>query len=184
MPTFPPRVDEAILFLIVAEGDNQPLPIEKATILLPLRDAIGPAPDLPPRLIYAATTSALWSATARPAMDGTLAEAGPGRNSASENRFGVSAVLMVPPCALGGAVLAVIERLLRPRRAADAARSGVAPLLARGPHTRGEAFDSSAPAAACAGSARLRFLRIVCNKSARLPCGVPLDAAIRGGAYA
>ena len=56
------------LFLLIEEGDNQPLPIEKATVLLPsyaLR--LFRRPDLPLRLIYGrddlqapSTTCSYW----------------------------------------------------------------------------------------------------------------------------
>ena len=48
-----PDVRRGDLFLLIEEGDNQPLPIEKATVLLPsyaLR--LFRRPDLPLRLIY------------------------------------------------------------------------------------------------------------------------------------
>ena len=52
--TFPlPESIEGDLFLIVEEGDNQPLPIDKATILLPsYAMRLFRRPDLPLRLIY------------------------------------------------------------------------------------------------------------------------------------
>jgi len=52
--TFPlPESIEGDLFLIVEEGDNQPLPIDKVTILLPSYAVrLFRRPDLPLRLIY------------------------------------------------------------------------------------------------------------------------------------
>ncbi len=74
--TFPlPESIEGDLFLIVEEGDNQPLPIEKATILLPsVRNATIPAPRSAAALDLRqgpCAGAALRPAIACPAIDGT-----------------------------------------------------------------------------------------------------------------
>jgi hypothetical protein len=124
--TFPlPESIEGDLFLIVEEGDNQPLPIEKATILLPsyvIR--LFRRPDLPLRLIYGKDRLPAPRYDLQllaPQVMGRLAEeVAPG----PEQRFGPSAAPsaaeMVPPVVFWSVLslavlvlLVLIARLMR-----------------------------------------------------------------------
>jgi hypothetical protein len=124
--TFPlPESVEGDLFVIVEEGDNQPLPIDKVTILLPsFAMRLFRRPDLPLRLIYGkdrVPAPRYDLQLLAPQLMGRLAEevtAGP------EQRFGESAtasgVEMVPPVVFWSVLalavlvlLALIVRLMR-----------------------------------------------------------------------
>lgn len=121
--TFPlPESIEGDLFLIVEEGDNQPLPIDKATILMPsYAMRLFRRPDLPLRLIYGkdrVPAPRYDLQLLAPQLMGRLAEEvvpGP------EQRFGASAsasaVEMVPPVVfwsvLALAVLVLLVLIVR-----------------------------------------------------------------------
>jgi hypothetical protein len=121
--TFPlPESIEGDLFLIVGEGDNQPLPIEKATILLPsYAMRLFRRPDLPLRLIYGkdqVPAPRYDLQLLAPQLMGRLAEevtAGPEQRLAESAT--ASGVEMVPPVvfwsALALAVLVLLGLIVR-----------------------------------------------------------------------
>ncbi len=133
--TFPlPESIEGDLFLIVEEGDNQPLPIDKATILLPsFAMRLFRRPDLPLRLIYGkdhVPAPRYDLQLLAPQLMGRLAEeVAPG----PEQRFGESASASARRDGAAGGVLvgagAGRARAAGADRSVDAQRSGVAALL-------------------------------------------------------
>ncbi len=121
--TFPlPESIEGDLFLIVEEGDNQPLPIDKATILLPsYAMRLFRRPDLPLRLIYGkdrVPAPRYDLQLLAPQLMGRLAEeVAPGPEQRFAESTSGSAVEMVPPVVfwsvLALAVLVLLGLIVR-----------------------------------------------------------------------
>lgn len=124
--TFPlPESIEGELFLIVEEGDNQPLPIDKATILLPsYAMRLFRRPELPLRLIYGKDhmpAPRYDLELLAPQVMGRLAEeVAPGAEQRLGPQAAAGAVEMVQPVVFWSALalavfvlLALIVRLMR-----------------------------------------------------------------------